>query len=73
MNIGLRMYIYSNPLLKEYIKLHSYLYKDLIRNPESIKDIEDAMKKENHLTIEDKIDKFSNTLTMAETIINTLK
>ncbi len=73
MNTNIRMYIYGNPSLKKYIKMHSFLYKELVRNPEKIKEIEENMKKEYHLTVEDRINKISDTINMAETIINTLK
>ena len=53
--------------------MHSFLYKELVRNPEKIKEIEENMKKEYHLTVEDRINKISDTINMAETIINTLK
>ena len=73
MDTGLRLYIYSNKDLVSYLKMHSYLYKQLIRNPESIKKIEDKMKKENHTTVEDKLNKVSNSIKLAETILDTLK
>ncbi len=73
MDTGLRLYIYSNKDLVSYLKMHSYLYKQLIRNPESIKKIEDNMKKENHTTVEDKLNKVSSSIKLAETILDTLK
>jgi hypothetical protein len=58
--------IRSDPNLYKYLKYNSYWYKDLIRNPDSIKEVEEAMKKEYKLTTADKLNEINNKM-------NTLK
>lgn len=66
--------IRSDPNLYNYLKYNSYWYKELIRNPESIIRMEEAMKKDYKLTAADKlneINKKMNTLKMFLEIMNT--
>ena len=56
--------------LDNYIKYHSYWYKELLRNPEKIKDMEEEMKKEYKLTTSDKIEQFGNKLQMIRTFMD---
>lgn len=65
--------IRSDPNLYNYLKYNSYWYKELIRNPESINQMEEAMKKDYKLTTADKlndINKKMNTLKMFLEIMN---
>lgn len=63
----------SNPLLNQYLKYHSYWYKELIRNPSSIKNLEQEMKKEYKLTTEDKIIKLNERVNMISSFLDVLK
>ena len=63
----------SNPLLSQYLKYNSYWYKELIRNPSSIKKLEQEMKKEYKLTTEDKITKLSERMNMISSFLDVLK
>lgn len=63
----------SNPLLNQYLKYNSYWYKELIRNPSSIKNLEQEMKKEYKLTTEDKITKLSERMNMLSSFLDVLK
>ena len=66
--------IRSNPNLYNYLKYNSYWYKNLIRNPDSISQLEDNMKKEYKLTTADKLSDINNkmnTLKMFLEIMNT--
>lgn len=63
----------SNPLLSQYLKYNSYWYKELIRNPSSIKNLEQEMKKEYKLTTEDKITKLSERMNMLSSFLDVLK
>lgn len=65
--------IRSNLLLNQYLKYNSYWYKELIREPSSIKKIEQEMKKEYKLTAEDKISKLSDRLNMITSFLEVLK
>ena len=43
----------ANPYLKRYLREHSGFYKDIIRNPSFINEVENLMKKEYSLTFPD--------------------
>lgn len=63
----------SNPLLYNYLKYNSYWYKELIRNPSSIKQLEAEMKKEYKLTTEDKINKLNDRISMIASFLDVLR
>lgn len=65
--------IRSNPNLNNYIKYHSYWYKFLIRNPNSILKMEEEMKKEYKLTVSDKINNVNNKMEMVRTFLEAFK
>ena len=65
--------IRSNPLLNQYLKYNSYWYKELIRNPSSIKKLEQEMKKQYKLTTEDKITKLSERMNMLSSFLDVLR
>ena len=56
--------IRNNPNLYHYLKYHSYWFKQLIRNPNSIKNMEAEMKKEYKLTASDKLRKVSDNINL---------
>ena len=66
-------YIRSNPPLNHYLKYHSYWYKELIRNPSSLKTLEQEMKKEYKLTTEDKISKLNDRMNMIASFLEVLR
>ena len=65
--------IRNNPPLNHYLRYHSYWYKELIRNPSSLKILEQEMKKEYKLTTEDKINKINDRMNMIATFLNVMK
>jgi hypothetical protein len=65
--------IRGNPALNHYLRYHSYWYKELIRNPSSLKILEQEMKKEYKLTTEDKINKINDRMNMIATFLNVMK
>ena len=56
--------IRTNPNLYRYLKYHSYWFKELIRNPNSVRQMENEMKKEYKLTASDKLKKVSDNINM---------
>lgn len=60
-------------MLNQYLKYNSYWYKELIRNPSSIKKLEQEMKKEYKLTAEDKITKLSDRMNMISSFLEIMK
>lgn len=73
MNLDIQYRLKNNYLLQKYIREHSFYYKLLNRNPELIKNMENEMKKEYKLTIEDKINNFSEKLDLVSTFFNMMK
>ena len=73
MNLATIVKLKNNQLLQRYIREHSYYYKILNRNPELIKNMENEMKKEYKLTMEDKINDFGEKLNLVNKFINMMK
>lgn len=65
--------IKQNPNLYQYLKYHSYWYKTLNRNPLSIKEMEQEMKKEFKLTPSDRINSVGQKIEMFRTFLDILK
>ena len=73
MNIKIVYILDSNPLLKRYLREHSYLYKKIIRDPNYINEISSLMKRDYHLTFPDKLDKIKSNLSFFNTFMDVLK
>ena len=73
MNIKVQFMLESNPYLKRYLREHSYFYKNIVRNPSFINEIEELMKKEYHLTFPDKLVKIKDNISMFNSFIDILK
>lgn len=63
----------ENPYLKRFIREHSYYYKNIIRNPYFINEIENLMKKEYHLTFPDKLEKINDNISIFNSFMDILK
>ena len=73
MNIKIQFMLDSNPLLKRYLREHSVYYKNIIRNPESINEIIELMKKEYHLTLPDKLSKIKDNISFVNSFMDIIK
>lgn len=73
MQLNLVHALRNNPPLYHYLKYHSYWYKELYRNPSSIKRLESEMKKEYKLTMEDKIGRLGDKMNMVVSFLDVLK
>ena len=73
MKLNLVHYIRNNPPLYHYLKYHSYWYKELNRNPSSLRALEQEMKKAYKLTAEDKISKINDRINMIASFLDILK
>ena len=62
----------NNPLLKKFLRENSFYYKMIIRNPNSIHELIDLMKKEYKLSLPDKLEKIKDDLSMINTIMDIL-
>ena len=73
MNINIQFMLDNDPILKKYLREHSNYYKNIIRNPNSIYEIIELMKKEYHLTLPDRLDKIKNNISLVNTFMDVLK
>ena len=73
MNYKTINYIKTNPLIYSYLREDSSLYKNLIREPLYIKEIEYIAKKYYKKTPEDRIKKFSESIDTISTLIDVFK
>lgn len=69
---SIKLRIDQNPMLKKYLREHSYWYKYLDRNPASIKEMEKEMKESYQLRAEDKLRKLGTQLEMISTFLDVL-
>jgi len=72
MNKELLIKIKSDPNLYNYLKYHSYWYKDLKRRPERFNEFVYEMKKEYKLTVTDKISNVNDKITFVRTFLDML-
>ena len=72
MHISNQIIINKNPLLKKYIRENSFYYKFLNRNPDIIKQLYKEMQKNYKLTINDKLDRVKDNLSMINSFMDIL-
>lgn len=72
MNIDVIYKIRANPRYYHYLKYHSYFYKDLIRNPDNFKVIEQKMKSEYKMTGEDKLKKLNDNIKLIKAFMDVM-
>lgn len=73
MDVKIQFMLNNNPLIKKYLREHSYYYKNIIRNPSFINEINMLMKKDYHLTLPDKLDKIKDNISLVNTFMEVLK
>lgn len=73
MSVNIQFMLEANPFLKKYLREHSNYYKEIIRNPSFIKEMEELMKKEYGLTFPDKLEKIKNNISMINTFMDVIK
>ena len=73
MNIKIQMMLDTNPYIKSYLRKHSKYYKDIIRNPLFIFEIENLMKREYGLTVPQKLNKIKDNISMINSFMDILK
>ena len=66
-------YIKNNTNLYQYLRENSHLYKYLNRDPSSLKEIEETMKKVYKLTPEDRLAKISQSISLVSNFLDVLK
>ena len=73
MHYQIQLIINNNLYLKRNLRENSRFYKELIRNPYFINELNERMKKEYKLTVPDKIEKIKNDLSMLNSVMDVLK
>ena len=73
MSINIQYILNNNPYLKKYLRENSHYYKELIRNPSFIKELNDLMKQEYKLNLPAKLDKLKEDISMLNTVMDILK
>ena len=73
MDIKTQLIIRSNPNIYRFLREESYWYKYLNRDPNSIKEIEKAMKTKYKLTAEDRLEKLNRSMGLIHNFMSVLK
>ena len=73
MPIKIQYLLNSNPLLKKYLRENSYYYKRLIRQPDSINEMLDEMKKTYKINIPSKLEKLKDDISIINTLVDVIK
>lgn len=73
MNIETQIKIRNNPYLYRYLRDNSSWYKNLNRDPNSIKQMETEMKSAYKLNLTDKINNINQKIEMVRTFIDILR
>ena len=73
MDYKIQYLLNNNYYLKKFLRENSNYYKDLIRNPNFINNLNEIMKKEYKLTIPDKLKKIKEDINMLNSVMNILK
>lgn len=73
MDIRTQIIVRSNPNIYRFLREESYWYKYLNRNPNSMKDLEKAMKNKYKLTTEDRLEKVGNSISLLHSFMDVLK
>lgn len=66
-------YIKTNSIIYQYLRENSSWYKELMRNPLSIKKLEEESKKYYKQTPSDKINQLSESINLLTTLIDVIK
>ena len=73
MDIKTQIIVRSNPNIYRFLREESYWYKYLNRDPNSIKDLEKAMKAKYNLTAEDRLEKLNQSMNLIHSFMDVLK
>lgn len=73
MTLDIQFRIKNNPLYKQYLREHSYWYKQLTRNPNSFKNFEEEVKNFYKLRPADRINKMLETIELVQSFMTAFK
>lgn len=73
MPIKIQFMLNNNVYLQKFLRENSYYYKELIRNPDFINEMNSLMKERYKMTLPDKLDKIKDNITMLNAFMDVLK
>lgn len=73
MDIKTQLIVRSNSNIYRFLREESYWYKYLNRNPNYIKDLEQAMKSKYKLTAQDRLEKLNQSMSLLHSFMDVLK
>lgn len=73
MQLSIQMELEKNPKMANYLKLNSYWYKELNRNPANYKRFIEEMKIKYKLRTTDKVSEVIDNIDLISTVLQTLK
>lgn len=73
MQLSIQMELEKNPKMANYLKLNSYWYKELNRNPANYKRFVEEMKIKYKLRTTDKVSEVIDNIDLISTVLQTLK
>jgi len=73
MQLSVQMELEKNPKMANYLKLNSYWYKELNRNPANYKRFVEEMKIKYKLRTTDKVSEVIDNIDLISTVLQTLK
>ena len=73
MPINIQYILNNNIYLKRFLRENSHFYKNILRNPEFINELNILMKDKYKLTFPYKLEKFKNNISMINTVMDILK
>jgi len=73
MQLSVQMELEKNPKMANYLKLNSYWYKELNRNPANYKRFVEEMKIKYKLRTTDKVSEVIDNIYLISTVLQTLK
>ncbi len=73
MDLATQFAIKNNPNLYRFLRENSYWYKELNRNPESIKQMEEKMKEYYKITPKDKMQELERKIELIRTFMEIMR
>lgn len=73
MDIRTQLIIRNNPNIYRFLREESYWYKYLNRDPNSMKELEKAMKNKYKLTTKDRLEKINQSMGLLRSFMNIMK
>ena len=73
MPINIQYILNSNIYLKKFLRENSFYYKDLLRNPEFIHELNNLMQKTYKLTLPDRLERIKDNINLINTFMGIIE